>query len=182
MSQEDKEKESHEPILSPAGEPFRTETAAANAMAQMGLGGKTHAVKKHMNGFAIFEQPKEPKAKRTSDEKYFWVKFQDRSSKNDEVDVTLRVNGETLTITRNQKVPLPARYLECADHATYQLFEQLPNQPRKYTRNIRVFPYDNLGECSKEDFENWKRDGTKKTMETIKRHGFDFDPDRIGTD
>jgi len=109
-----------------------------------------------------------PKPKRdTKPEKYYRVVFNHKSSPNDEDDVTLIVNGEPLVIQRGVETIIPERYKECADHATYPVFRQKPNEARKQVGTVMVFPYSLLGEASEQEYSKLLRDGNKKTKEMI---------------
>lgn len=109
-------------------------------------------------------------------EKYYRVRFSARSSVNDTEDVQLSVNGETLVIQREKEVVVPHRFLECADHAEYLQFRQVPNAPRKVVGKVKVYPYERIAEASADEYHKQKTSGTRKLMDDIKRHGFDLNP------
>jgi len=104
-------------------------------------------------------------------ETYHWVKFHQRSSPNDEVRVKLTVNGECLLIERGAKVPLPKRFLECADHTTHPEYSQEPGETRKIVTEVCTFPYELLGDTTKEEYERFKAEGTRATKEALVRDG-----------
>jgi hypothetical protein len=104
-------------------------------------------------------------------ETYHWVKFHPRSSPNDEVRVKLTVNGECLLIERGAKVPLPHRFMECADHTTHEEYHQEPGEQRKIVTEVTTFPYELIGDSTKEEFERFKAEGTKATKEQLVKDG-----------
>lgn len=110
---------------------------------------------------------------------YWQVKFNAKTTPNDSDDVQLMVNGETLIIQRERKVVLPGRFLENADHATYLHFRQVPHQPRKIVGKIKTYPYERICKATKQEYEQQKVEGTKKTKQNIKRYGYDVDPEDI---
>jgi hypothetical protein len=123
------------------------------------------------------QEQKDKKAAPAPEERYFKVRFHAKSNPNDQDNVELSVNGETLVIQREQEVIIPERYVECARHATYLQFRQLPNQPRKVIGKVMIFPFDTLGEGSRADFLKQKREGTKKTKEHMEKYGMNDAPE-----
>jgi hypothetical protein len=104
-------------------------------------------------------------------ETYHWVKFHQRSSPNDEVRVKLTVNGECLLIQRGIKVPLPRRFMEAADHTTHEEYSQEPGEQRKIVTEVTTFPYELIGDTTREEFERFKREGTRATKEQLVKDG-----------
>jgi len=104
-------------------------------------------------------------------ETYHWVKFQPRSNPNDDPRVKLTVNGECLYIQRGERVPLPKRFLECADHTTHEEYHQEPGETRKIVTEVTTFPYEILGDSTREDYERFKREGTQATKDQLVKDG-----------
>jgi hypothetical protein len=104
-------------------------------------------------------------------EKYYRMRFHAKSNPNDEDDVKLSVNGETVVIERQKDVVLPERYKVCAENARSPQFRQLPNQPRKLVGEIITFPFDMIGEGTEDEYLDMKRSGTKATKEAVERDG-----------
>lgn len=102
-------------------------------------------------------------------EKYFRVHFHAKQSATESDDVVLSVNGEVLVCQREQDVVLPQRYLECASHAVHPQYKQLPGEPRKVVARIRLYPFDNKGEATRQEFIEQRDAGTKKTREMIEQ-------------
>ena len=102
-------------------------------------------------------------------EKVYWVKFHDKSSKEQTQDVQLGVKGEFIVIQRNVKVPLLNRYVEAAKNAFKVTFDQEPNKPRMTTGSVLEYPFDTLGEATMSDWQEYKRNGTKKSQEQAAR-------------
>jgi len=121
--------------------------------------------------FSIDEK-EEQQPKETYIEKYFKVKFHARSSPTDTESVQLAVNGETLLIKRESEVILPQRFLLAADHATREVFRQLPNKPRKVVGSVKTYPYERIVEATQKEYEDQKQTGTRETLDDIKKFGF----------
>jgi hypothetical protein len=108
-----------------------------------------------------------PAAQPRPGERYFWVRFHNKSEKNQPDDVELAVNGEVLTIKRNIPVPLPWRFIECAQNAVYPQYRQRPNEDRKVVAYIQHFPFDILGAANPEDFHRMKLAGTQAALAAV---------------
>jgi hypothetical protein len=106
-------------------------------------------------------------------EKYFKVRFHDKSNPEDQDNVELSVNGEVLVLQREKEVVLPERFLICAQNATYPVYKQLPGKQRKIQAWVKTFPFSNLGEADEKEFIRQKTEGNKKTKENIQRYGYD---------
>lgn len=105
-------------------------------------------------------------------ERFFRMKFHAKSSPNDDDNVVLSVNGETVVIERQKEVVLPERYKVCAENARAPQFRQRPNESRKQVGEVITFPFDMLGEGTEEEYLEMKRVGTKATKEAVAREGF----------
>lgn len=110
-------------------------------------------------------------------ERYFRVRFHAKSNANDPNDVHLAVNGETLCIKREKEVIIPERFVECANHAVYPQFQQLPGKSRKIVAHVKTFPFDNLGEASEEEFLEMRSSGTQRVRHDLEVYGMDGDLD-----
>lgn len=157
------ETENPEQIFSNQGVPFKSEERARAAISQKGLSLDDYTVQSYEDGYIIVPRPKRD----VSAEKYYRVTFNHKSNPNDEDDVTLIVNGETLVLQRGVEVIIPGRYKECADHATYPVFRQRPNEARKQIGTVMVFPYSLMGEATEQEYLELLREGNKKTREAI---------------
>lgn len=153
-------------IFDENGKPFKKEKDA-----------RAHMRTKGIRAYTIV--PVEEGGFKVRPEKYWRVRFQAKSNPNDAEDVHLAVNGETLIIAREKEVVIPDRFRECADHAVYPQFRQLPNQPRKIIGRVKVFPYDLMGPATEEEYFRAKAEGTKRTIEAVTRYGHDVDPDMV---
>lgn len=152
-----------EKIFSGAGVPFKTEQIARSAIEKKGLDPNLYIVQSYDGGYIIVPKPKQ------IPEKYYKVRFNQKSDPNQEDDVTLIVNGEVLLMQRGVDVIIPGRFKECADHATYPQFRQKPNEPRKVVANIQVFPYALSGEATEEEYKKQLASGNKKTREDLEK-------------
>jgi hypothetical protein len=101
-------------------------------------------------------------------ERYFKVRFHDKRHSTEQDSVELVVNGESLVVQRGIQVCIPERYVECAEHAQYPQFSQKPGEDRKCVGYLRVFPFDILGDGTREEFLALKRDGTKQLLDDMK--------------
>jgi len=173
-------------IVSKDGTPFTTERLAKLSITGRRLDPTKYTIVGHEGGFAIklitkpdempvelkdekgevvdFDKPKEANV-----EKFLRVRFHDKSNPNDTDSVTLGVNGEILIAQRNEETIIPERYAECARHATYPVFKQLPGERRKITGKVMTFPFDVIGEATREEYMALKKEGTKKTQEALDR-------------
>ena len=109
--------------------------------------------------------PPEPKV---PSETYKEVVFSPKSDPNDINNVELIVQGDPLVCQRGVKVIVPQRYLECADHGTRAVYEQLPDKPRKIVGAVQTYPYtvvrDNVSE---EEYLEKKRKGDQLTRAAL---------------
>lgn len=161
MPEDQENPQEQEPIFSNQGIPFKSEARARNAIGQRGLDPTAHKVESFEDGYVIVPRPpREP-------EKYYRVVFSHKQNPNDQDDVTLTVNGETLVMQRGVEVIIPGRFKECADHATYPQFTQKPNEARKMVGTVMVFPYSLLGEATKSEYFKQLSEGNRKTKEAI---------------
>jgi len=110
----------------------------------------------------VVEQPKE---------EHYRMKFHAKSSPNDEDNVTLSVNGETVVIERQKEVVLPERYKVCAENARSPQFRQMPNQTRKLVGEVITFPFDILGKATEAEYKAMKAAGTKATRDAVDKEG-----------
>jgi hypothetical protein len=178
--------------LSDRGTPFQSEDLARKYMIRNGLNSELFSVEKYQGGWALMGAPVEPGAASESEqvgdsgapsgpvgirtlpdqpvtaavddgERYHWVRFMLAASDNDPKDVELTVNGDPLIIQRGVEVPLPQRYLECADHATHEVM--MPGESgvlgagRSKPRRVQLFPYERLEgrRCTRDDFLKFLR-------------------------
>ena len=109
-------------------------------------------------------------------EEYWWVLFQERMSLQEQEDVEISVNGETLKFQRGRETIVPGRFLGGADGTTYFKFTQIPGQGRKKGVRVMTFPYTRLKKSSEAEFKKLKLKGDRKTKELIRKCGYDFNP------
>lgn len=128
------------------------------------------------NAFDAEETAPARKSKRRSSEvvekdRYFRVRFHAKSNSEASSDVQLSVNGETIIMQREEEVVIPERYVKVARNATFQIFRQLPGEPRKVVGKLMLYPFDMIGEATEAEFLQMKRDGTKATKEANETQG-----------
>lgn len=122
----------------------------------------------------VSSQKSEASAVKIQKEKYYRMKFHAKSSPNDEDNVVLSVNGETVLIERQKEVVLPERYKVCAENARSPQFRQMPNQTRKIVGEVITFPFDLLGEGTEAEYLDMKRTGTQATRDALAKNGTDM--------
>jgi hypothetical protein len=110
-----------------------------------------------------------PKSPAQPPEKYYRVRFQPKSSPEEERDVMLSVNCVPLIIPRNVETIIPERYKICADNAITIKYEQKPGESRKIAGEVLKFPYMLIGEATREEYLALKAAGDKATREDIER-------------
>ena len=160
-------------ILTNQGQPFASREMAAAAITKKKLDKNSHdVIELEDGGWAIKEVPSKAYV-----EKYYRVRFHAKAQPNDPDDVTLACNGENLIFRREQETIIPGRFKEVADHGQYVQFRQVPNKPRKIVANVRIFPYDMLGESTEAEFRQMLKEGNKKQKDMISKYGYNFDPE-----
>jgi hypothetical protein len=122
---------------------------------------------------------KKEEAENNTTEKYWWVIFQDRTDKNQQIDVWLAVNGIGLTFQRDVETIVPQSYLEASDHGTHAVYEQKPGMKRKITGHVKTFPYNRIRPATESDFHRMRKEGNKKALENYARYGTERPPEQI---
>lgn len=102
-------------------------------------------------------------------EKFYRVRFHNKSASTDSDDVQLAVNGDPLVLERGKETIIRERYKVCADNAAFPTFTQEPGRNRKVTGEIHLFPYDLLGEATEEEYKKLLREGNKATRDAAKK-------------
>lgn len=195
MSDQESRQEQGHPALTFAdgGKPFSSQKSAETSQEALGMKG-THKVIKVEGGYALAELTAlrkplssppsesvkssvplraEPPMTKTAttlvdNEKVFLVRFHAKGHPNDPDDVVLAVNGDVLVIKREEEIPLLGRYVECARHATFPQFRQLPGQQRKVVAKVQKYQFDILGESTIEEFRKARQVGTAAAAEIAK--------------
>lgn len=168
-------------ILAPDGKPFTSEKLANEYIKKQELDPTLFEAFKHQGGWCVFnlsvlpngmkemlkaasEKPEPtatvpgPKEVHRSD-KFFRVIFQAKTNPNDLDKPELGCNGAVLIVEREKEVILPGSYLEVADHAVHNQYEQKPGHDRKIVGKVRTYMYQVLGEATKAEFEAYKKTG-----------------------
>ena len=179
--EDQKSQEEPELIYTESGEPFRSFASAQSTISRKLLSPDDYTVIPTPDsgvGFVIkkVEKSKTPEIQKYV-ETYHWVSFHAKTSKNDTDDVILSVNGECLVIQREKRVPIPQRFLECADHARYPQFTQMPGVPRKIVGSIMTYPYTRYEEATEQDYIDFKTKGTEATRKAQHERGYDLLPE-----
>lgn len=155
------EKSPEQQIFSSRGLPFASEAAARAEITRRGLDGNFFVVKSFEGGFIVAPKPTKIA------EKYYKVTFSMKGRPDDDEDVTLVVNGETLLIQRGKRVIIPERFKECAEHATYPIFRQKPNESRKQVGVMQTFLFSVDGEATEEEYKKQLADGNRISKEAL---------------
>jgi hypothetical protein len=108
-------------------------------------------------------------ASTVSQEAYFYVVFQEKSSEQDVDLIPLSINNDVIMVRRGEKIVLPQSYLEVADHSVFRKFKQVPGQPRKVETVVKRFPYSTIGPASRQDFVRMMTEGNAKRDVDIAR-------------
>ena len=99
-------------------------------------------------------------------ESYWWVTFLPRQG-SESKEVVLAVNSEQLSIHRDELVPVPQRFLNCADNARHPIYSSDGQiSDRKIDGEYITFPYTRGPRSSYEEFQNFKR-GVIKSREDV---------------
>jgi len=110
--------------------------------------------------------------KKTKKAEEFWkVRFNAKSSVNDEDQVTLGCNGVLLKIEREKDVILPQRFLEVADHTVSIQYVQKPGEKRKIAGKVQTFPYTKIGKSTRAEYLIMKKKGTSDTKRSMELDG-----------
>lgn len=162
------------------GTPFKTAAAAQAHITRKGMDASRNVVQPYGNGWVIAEatQVLTVKTQEAADaargrigdkeeidsngqkvEKYYVARFHPKSNKNDDDDVHLGVNGQTLQIRRNVAVVIAGRFLEAADHGTFQHFLVEPGKDRQVAYEVITFPYDILRTASEAEYREFLKTG-----------------------
>lgn len=164
--------QAQELIFTEAGTPFKTQSAAASAITRQNLNKNIHDTIQVDGGWAIVQVESKIKP-----EKYYRVRFHAKSHPNDTEDVMLSVNGEVLNMRREKEVVIPNRFKECADHAVFPQFRQVPGKQRKVVAQIKIYNYDLIDNATEEDFRKQVAAGNRLTKENIAKFGYDVAPE-----
>lgn len=174
--------QSSDVMLQKDGTPWPTARQAHDQAQKQGLDRDDYEVRKTEDGtgFAIYlaamadhAGEAEPEVVPTPKERVFWVRFQEKSNPNDTEDVILSVNGEILHIRRNQRVPVPERFLEAADNARYPRYQQRPGELRKIVGYVRTYPYERIEEATWDDYWQTRASGTEQNRKYLEEHGME---------
>jgi hypothetical protein len=108
-------------------------------------------------------------------ERYWKVRFQQRSSQVEPEQVNISVQGDVLICPRERDTIMPESFLEAADHTQHQKSYPVPGRNRKRVVNVQTFPYQRLQEVEEEDFFKMRTEGTKKTKKDLLVYGPDLE-------
>ena len=108
----------------------------------------------------------------TKSKKYFRVRFHERQTTTEPVNVTLGVNGNILVIQRGQEVILPEEYVElarsCVIRYSYPVADGKTNVRKKFS--MPRCSFDLLGEATEEEYLKMKKEGTEKTIKDLNKN------------
>ncbi len=96
------------------------------------------------------------------DAPYSMVEFHPRTHPTQTDRVVLCVNGEVVTAKRATPVCIHKKFLECARHGKYQIFEQEPGKDRKTIGEVMTFPYTVIEkDLTEKDYLEWFKKSNK---------------------
>jgi len=109
---------------------------------------------------------------KTTGKKYFKVRFHERQSSTEPVNVTLGINGEILVIRRGELVILPEEYVElarsCVIRFNFPVAEGQKTVRKKFT--MPRCSFDLLGEATEAEYLKMKKEGTEKTIQDLNKN------------
>ena len=144
-----------------AKEDIKEETAAAETM-EMTETAETKIPNK-----------KEKKNKAADPEKkYFKVRFHERQTPTEPVNVVLGINGEILVVKRGELVILPEEFVELARSCVLRCYFPVP-EGQKTVRKKMTMPrcsFDLLGEATEAEYLKMKKEGTEKTIQDLNKN------------
>ena len=114
----------------------------------------------------------ENKKSAATGKKYFWVRFHERNSTTEPVNVTLGINGDILVIRRGEKVILPEEYVELARSCVIKFTGPVLDGSKNIRKQVTMprCPFDMLGEATEEEFFKMKKEGTEKTLASLRKN------------
>ena len=107
-----------------------------------------------------------------SGKKYYKVRFHERQSSTEPVNVVLGVNGDILVIRRGEEVILPEEYVELARSCMLRCYFPVP-EGQKTVRKKLTMPrcsFDLLGEATEAEYLKMKKEGTEKTIQELNKN------------
>lgn len=108
---------------------------------------------------------------------YYWVIFHAKSAPEQQDDVELHLNGNTLVFKREEEAVIPVEFMEVADQSITQKFKQVQGKGRKMTAKVKTFPYSVLRTATKKEYLELKRQGDAKTKKNIAEYGMNRPPE-----
>lgn len=168
-------------ILASDGNPFKTKKAAVAHANETNLDPDDYGILPQGDGFALVrknsgvwqtheklgDEHKAAAEKAPAKERYFRVRFHAKSSPSDTAHVELCVNCEVLIMQRERDVVLPERFVRHAQLCRYPDERQVPGQPRKTVGWVQIYPFTILGEATKAEFVQQRREGTELTRKAF---------------
>ena len=104
--------------------------------------------------------------------KYFRVRFHERQTPTEPVNVVLGINGEILVVKRGELVILPEEFVELARSCVLRCYFPVP-EGQKTVRKKMTMPrcsFDLLGEATEAEYLKMKEEGTKKTIQDLNKN------------
>ena len=172
------------------GKPFGSEASAHQAFQNLGLDGDVwgiyrydggHALMKHKyHGWLREEADKQAaeKAKKAKEKPltYRKVRLAGRGSPSDWPKGWVNINGQYpagLEIERGKVVVLPEPIVNVLRDAYVPVFQRpkdRPEVPMVEGEPVYTFPFDDLGEATKDEFDEYMNKGRKATAATLEKY------------
>lgn len=190
MSEGPQMRESECVKLGKEGKPFLSESSAQQSFTNLGLDGDVWGVYRYDGGYALMkhkfanqrrEEADAAAAKRAKDAKaapmkYRKIRIAGRGSPSDWPKAWLNHNGQYpagLEIERGKVVVLPEPLVNVLRDAHVPVFQRpkdRPEIPMVEGEPVYTFPFDDMGEATEAEFDDYMKRGRKARQETEEKY------------
>ena len=115
---------------------------------------------------------KKEKKTRSAAKKYFKVRFHERQTSTEPMNVTLGINGDILVIQRGKEVILPEEFVELARSCVIRFNFPVPEGQKTVRKKsvIHRCSFDLLGEATEAEYLKMRKEGTEKTLKDLSKN------------
>jgi len=190
MSESPKMQESECVKLGKEGKPFGSEAAAQQSFLNLGLDGDVWGIYRYEGGYALMkhkfenqrrQEAEQAAAKRAKDAKaqppkYRKIRVAGRGSPNDWPKAWVNANGmfpAGLEIERGKIVVLPEILVSVLRDANVPVFQRpkdRPEIPMVEGEPVYTFPFDDLGEATEAEFNEFLKRGRQAATATVEKY------------
>jgi len=176
--------------LGKEGKPFLSESSAHQSFQNLGLDGDVWGIYRYDGGYALMkhrfyawkrdedQKAVAEKAKKAKAQpmKYRKIRLAGRGSPSDWPKGWVNINGQYpagLEIERGKVVVLPEPLVGVLRDAYVPVFQRpkdRPEVPMVEGEPVYTFPFDDMGEATKEEFEEYMNRGRKATAATLEKY------------